>query len=619
MRQIKSIDVIDPVEFYRVSDYKLTDLLGWVVRDAGKLRRSKELPLLDAYVESFAPMGVGVKPHDPQFSRVPKDWYLIHWPTFVNTVDTAFDLGRHSIVALLWHFREVLFRRSVVYYDLLRRKIAQHLTYRFFPLTEDEKAKRGYHDLTGVEEEVFAGLTEGVINTPKTLTALRESFNETLVPRGNASRLRGELYPRKETRASLLSTAGDVDPSTCTIFSFTALKRLDRQLPCARSIRRVRGTGFGPSTLGADFREIFYAFHFRRVDHGVARLGKRIVAINLARYIPYRAQFTTYYKNVVGPKVYGDIGKTATAVREYFEAVFAPLIVHGAALLHRDRVAALWGSTSADHILYLSSDGIARRLSQANRMETVRASKKQKSRFPSMSKVPRLFIMSSPPLPELGVDEMRFEVIRRPRRKFWSVPWEMPLWTRYDVSTAPGVQMDAPPEDLPRKATMKSGVTYVEAYDTYFYTYDMLLDLKDLPGNPLRKSRTLREWMRSIDAMPSKQFQLLQAGVRKELVVQQKRKPGYNLKGVTWTREEDDAICRYYRPGMTLDDEARMLRICRGRNVRAVLRRATALRKEMIAKGIYDLEKLPHRNYNAKLKKLVQDARDKAMAAIEQS
>lgn len=227
--------------------------------------------------------------------------------------------------------------------------------------------------------------------------------------------------------------------------------------------------------------------------------------------------------------------------------------------------------------------------------------------------------MSSPPLPEVGVDEMRFEVIRRPKGKFWSVPWDMPLWTRYDVSTAPGVQMDSSPEDLPRKESMKSGVTYVEAYDSYFYSYDMLLDLKDLPDNPLRKSRILREWMRSIDVMPSRQFQLLQAGVRKELVVQQKRKPGYSLKGVTWTREEDDAICRYYRPGMTIDDEARMLRICRGRNVRALLRRATELRKEMIAKGIYDLGKLPHRNYNATLRKLVQDARDKAMAAIEQS
>ena len=211
---------------------------------------------------------------------------------------------------------------------------------------------------------------------------------------------------------------------------------------------------------------------------------------------------------------------------------------------------------------------------------------------------------------------MRFEVIRRPSGVFWGVPWAMPMWTHYETSTAPGVAIDAEPSDLPRKDAVKPGVTYVEAYDRHFYTLDMLTMLKDLPYNPVRNSRTLRNWMQGIDAMPSKQFQLLQAGVRKDLVVQQKRRPGKSLKGMTWTREEDDAICRYYRPKLTVDDEAALLRICRGRTMRALSRRAKELRTMMIRKGIFDLELLPHRNYNASLGKLVQEARDKAAAAV---
>jgi hypothetical protein len=244
-------------------------------------------------------------------------------------------------------------------------------------------------------------------------------------------------------------------------------------------------------------------------------------------------------------------------------------------------------------------------------MEVVRQAKSGKSNLPTGTKVPRLYIMSSPPLPELGVDEMRFDVIRRPTGMYWGVPWEIPSWAHYDVSDAATLQMDAPVEDLPRKDS-----TYVEAHDRYYYSLEMLMSLKELPDNPVRKSKALRAWMANLTRMPAKQFQLLQAGVRKDLVAQQKRKPGRSLRGITWTKEEDDAICQYYRPGMTPNSEAKLLRICRGRSLRAILRRAANIREEMISRGIYDLNKLPHKNYNAKLRKLVQDAKDKAAAMV---
>jgi len=87
---------------------------------------------------------------------------------------------------------------------------------------------------------------------------------------------------------------------------------------------------------------------------------------------------------------------------------------------------------------------------------------------------------------------------------------------------------------------------------------------------------------------------------------------------VSWTREEDDAIKELYRPEMSEMDEAKLFRICRGRNARAIMRRATQLRKQMIANGVYDMEQLPHRNYNASLKKLVKDSKAKAQKRVRE-
>ena len=616
MKRLTSNTIIDPLEFFRVSDEKLYHLLNWMVHDANALRRNGSLPRLESYIGDFKPMGVAAPQKHVGSPFSAKDWFLIHWPTVLSTVDTAFSLGRYSIVAILWHFREILYRRSVTFHDLLRRKISQHLVYRFFPLTEEEKAKRGYIDLDESEEDVFNALATGVINTPKTLEALRLSFRESLIPRGSLAKLREELFPRREVLGKIMSSAGDLDPNECSVFSYTALSRVWRQLECDRRIRNVSGGGFGPASLGDDFREVFFAFHFRRIDHGVVRLSKHVLAVNLLKFIPYRTRFTPYYRNIVGPKVFGKLGETAKTVRNYFETVFEPLIVHGAGLMHRHRIEALWGADSAEYIVYFSSDGIARRLVKASQMERVRSFKSKKSKRRPIPKTPRLFLMSSPPIPELGIDEMRFELIRRPSGVFWGVPWEMPQWTHYPPSTAPGIRLDLPPEDLPRKDTMRAGVTYVDAYDRYFYTLDMLLDLREMVDNPVRKSRTLREWMRHLSSMPARQFQLMQAGVRKALVVQQKRKPGQTLRGVTWTKEEDDAICQYYRPEMNLDDEAKLLRICRGRTARAVMRRASELREEMIKNGIYDLRRLPHRNYNASLRRTIKAAKDKAAAVV---
>ena len=616
MRRLSGVRVIDPLEFYSVADYKLYDLLSWLLNDVTTLRKSGMMPSLGFLEDTLEPIGVAATRPHTESPLTEDNWVLIHWPTVLEKIDTAFDLGQYSTVAILWHFREVLFRRSVVFHDLLQRKIAQHLTYRYFPLTESEKEKRGYVDLSDPEEEVFKSLRTSVISTPRTMDALRWSFRHTLLPRGTNDKIVYKLLPDRRMRTLIFEKLSGAVPSECSIFSATALLKMWRQLECVRVARRVSGSGFGPSTLSPDLKELFYAFHLRRVDLGVARLTANTLAINLSKYVPYRTRLTSYYKNLVGSSDYRDIEKTCGRVRDYFESIFEPLVVHGAAPLYRGRIESLWGDAALEHVLFLSNDGITRRLSQANRMEEVRASKTSQPKTPGGAKTPRLYVMASPPLMDIGYDEMRFEMIRRPRGVFWSVPWEMPFWVNHEPVSARGVRMSSEQPNLPRKGELRRGVTYVEAFDKYFYSLEMLKNLTELPKNPVRESVTLYRWMSHISAMPPKQFRLLQAGLRKDLVAQQQRAPGKSLRGTTWTREEDDAIKLYYRPGMNYADEAVLQGICRGRTQRAIMRRATELRNSMIESGIFDIDLLPHRNYNAKLRKLVQDAKENAYRAL---
>lgn len=621
MKKMTSTEFVDPTEFYRVSDTSLQDLLKWVISDANMLRRTKSLPELESFSRGLDPLGIAASNRDPDSPFEAKDWFLIHWPTVVRCIDQMFERQQFGTVATLWHFREILRRRSVVYYDLLRRKIAQQLTHRHFPIGEEEKKRRGYRDLSPQEEEVFEGLAGGVIKRPKTMLALTQSFRDTLVPRGtqNVRGLRSILFANKTVQQEIFDSLGPYKPEDCTIFSATELNKHSRYIFPERTISRVFGEGFGPAQLGPDFNEIFYAFHFRRVDHGVARLSEHVLAIDLVKYIPYRTQLTNYYRNLVGPEKYKSKALTAAAMLSYFESIYEPLVVHGAASVYRRRIEQLWGDASLDHVLFLSVEGIARRLAQANRMEVVRHHKGQNRSVISMGpKTPRIYVLESPALPERDFVTMRFECIRRPSGLFWGVPWDIPTEYHYDLPATSALSMTSTSNVLPRKASMKKGVTYVEAYDRYFYSYDFLLDCKELPNNVVRESKDLREWMSLLSEMPRKQFNLLQAGARKDLVVQQKRKPGGLLRGVGWTREEDDAIKEIYRPEMTDADEARLLRICRGRNNRAIMRRATQLRAEMIAEGIFDIALLPHRNYNAPLRKMVQEAKDKAEKRIRE-
>jgi len=619
MKKIMSVECVDPADFYELADSNLLDLLSWVISDANMLRRTKSLPELESYARGLDPLGVAASNRHPESPFKRKDWFLIHWPTVFRCIDEMFERQQYGMVAVLWHFREVLRRRSVVYHDLLRRKIAQQLTYRYFPMKEDDKRRRGYQDLSPIEEEVFNGLAMGVMKKDRTIDALSESFKNTLVPRGSDPKLRYNIFAPQPVREDIFKSVGPYRPADCTIFSAVELKKNQYRLKAHRNISAVSGEGFGPAKLNDDFNELFYAFHFRRTDFGVARLSEHVIAIDLLKYIPYRTQLTNYYRTRVNAEERRSKALTASRMLSYFESIFEPIIVHGAASVYRRRIEKLWGDDSIEFVLFLSVEGLSRRMAQANRMEAVRKYKKRSGgSLPTGPKTPRIHVLETPALLERGSETMRFEVIRRPSGLFWGVPWDISSTLHYDLPNVGDISLYAKSAPLPRKTTMKKGVTYVEAYDRYFYSFDFLVECRELPDNPVIHCGELRDWMKTLSDMPARQFNLLQAGVRKDLVVQQRRKPGSTLRGVSWTKEEDDAIKELYRPNMSERDEARLLSICRGRKMRAVMRRATQLRKEMVADGIYDLDSLPHRNFNASLLKLVKDAKTKAEKRIKE-
>jgi hypothetical protein len=82
-----------------------------------------------------------------------------------------------------------------------------------------------------------------------------------------------------------------------------------------------------------------------------------------------------------------------------------------------------------------------------------------------------------------------------------------------------------------------------------------------------------------------------------------------------WTFEEDTAIKTLYRPWITLSEERKLYEVCKNRRKSVIAQRARELRLEMIEAGVYTVSDLPHRRYNANIRKEINSARRRAVHA----
>lgn len=88
---------------------------------------------------------------------------------------------------------------------------------------------------------------------------------------------------------------------------------------------------------------------------------------------------------------------------------------------------------------------------------------------------------------------------------------------------------------------------------------------------------------------------------------------GVGARGIRHTKEGDVVIIALMRPGVLRrsQDLNRIFSACAGRSWRAIRDRASVLRNQLIAEGVYDIEELPHLQYNARIGKAIAEAKSR--------
>jgi hypothetical protein len=95
------------------------------------------------------------------------------------------------------------------------------------------------------------------------------------------------------------------------------------------------------------------------------------------------------------------------------------------------------------------------------------------------------------------------------------------------------------------------------------------------------------------------------------------RRSHLKMPNSKWTPEQLTAISQLYRPDATDAMNARLYNICANRSRTSIANMASQIRREMMARGIYDLDKLPHKLLTDKLSMEIREAKRRFERAQE--
>lgn len=124
-------------------------------------------------------------------------------------------------------------------------------------------------------------------------------------------------------------------------------------------------------------------------------------------------------------------------------------------------------------------------------------------------------------------------------------------------------------------------------------TYVSLDTLRRLPSSLPYITPELIQWLRGYAQMNKYIFKAEIRAQNKQCINKVVREE-LGAKGLRFRPEEDDAILRLYRASMSAASKEELKSVCFGRSTRSISLRAGVLRRELMSKGVYDLDKLPH-------------------------
>lgn len=171
-----------------------------------------------------------------------------------------------------------------------------------------------------------------------------------------------------------------------------------------------------------------------------------------------------------------------------------------------------------------------------------------------------------------------------------------PLW---DFDLPPERHFKPRPGRHKHKPAKLLGGVCKHALQYYYSAEFMQMYTKDTPGYV--KNEDLYIALHAFASLTRKEFQRHIDGT-----LGRRRK-----RHDAWSEDEDEAILQYYRPKMTSDEKTTLELACASRSAIAIRSRAKVLRARLLARGVFGLEHLPHKNYSAALMREIHAAKEK--------
>jgi hypothetical protein len=515
----------------------------------------------------------------------------IHWPRFLGALAMMPVSPYHKLWGLPllgWGFAKLYRRKNLVFYELLRRKLHEAL----IRGGSFDKPPADTQPLDDDEHPLYAASAVAELQPDGELTAtMRRAFANTF---GDAS-----PYYGPTTRPSHLRfLAPEIRQAVSTLYCetlFTYLKYILQTSPLPYTSVKA-SNGFAPEYKSEYVKEMYFMhqaggedkpfFGCKKSMHLVPET--RTVLVDIAEFAEYRTRTgSTFYtsqrkrlgfenetwRQVATELVFDFQRKYPTLVppeRNY--AQFEPMIR-----------AVFSPETIIDHVLFVPMDVFGDVRKRYAKVEPMLNS--EHVRVPPRKVVPKKAIICSDPIADVGGATFTFKILFYRKTVYFHPPWTVPMnkvlapaYSRQNY--LPGVFRD--PETL-----------------QFYFTFDFLTND---PNSPVERYPSLRTFLEPYNRITREYFDEVRERGRRKYIDHDNRNTGKYLR---YTKQEDQAILKYYKPGMTPLDRESLRSECEGRTWTTIQRRAKVLRDNMLKDGCVDISLLPTRNYSADINKKI--------------
>jgi len=486
-----------------------------------------------------------------------KEVLVLHWPTLLYKLPEFILEGNPEITAFVWQFNEIIRHKSLVLHDFLKRQIEQNIskftmeTPTALPLSENEKQ--------------VLGSRISMLTHKKMIRAFRKSFYETW-----GDRVDEKLDARRWAVNGTSIKYGEI--SLFDTYDFTT--HINRCAKVSTQIPLLDGIVY-PKVLNPWVYELCYAFglNSKPLGTGTCRNPYRknkpdCFIVNLGPFTSYRRERSAILKQFSA--------SSPMELRLKFEEECPGIWYESGPSEFQHKAREVWPDMNDDNIMYIDKPKFIKKVTQMARMEKIRSMRT------SLPGVPRnkfrVLDLTSPMCSEQNNVTFKVQFIRKGRYNYICPNW--PLFKQ----TEPG----------------HPGTVTLPTLGATFYRYSVLAELDP---EIINSSSTLREWLQHLDSLSKKGYRILCKAQERLDRVQGDRERMPNF-----TEEQISAITRMVRPRMTEDDKKYLQDFCDGRSWKKIMLKAKEIRIAMIKKGIRDVTKVPHLNYNARLKKEFKDA-----------